>query len=379
MRKNWKKRIALLLTASLVFSMNATVFADEVAGDEGAAYAVEEGAEVAEGDEVAGGEEVAGADEVAGAEDEVAGAEDEVAGAEDEVVGDEVAGAEADAVEADITAVDSTVSKNLASQNQVLLSDNTVSDDLAGLACYKIDSTYYIVYPKAIAYAGKKATKTAIKNASVKVYKAKSGATVSEADLISDNKIITTSFDEVPVKKAKIKASKGATVAIDGSPLSSVPAAKSCYISSIKLTEKTDDKALQASMKTKTKAIKAMKSEGVSANGFKPGADATKAENMIGLTIAIYPAYAGSDAGVKSMPEFKGLNTANVGTMKTKNGTVKSVQVTLDKKETLKPTKNASKKQTGLVSGTPTDLTEAGNTTKVVECDGNFFGFIEVK
>ncbi len=399
MRKNWKKRIALLLAASMVFSMNTVAFADEVVGDEAEGIAVEEASEVAEevaGEEVAG-EEVAGAEEVVGADEEVAGAEDEVVGAEDEVVGaEEVAGAEVAAAEADASIQDEekSVSTNAVSQNYYLLSENaaTISENLTFESWVDIGD-YIIVYPTALAYAGKKSIKDWAKNeAKGDIYVYKDNASVSAGviarNLLSENaadreKNMTASFNApLAIKSVKIKASKGATVDIEGWGI--VPIKNTTYISAIKFTDKTIDKPFKTAMKTYVDAIKKNKTGYVSANGYTD----TSLKTFQPLTIAVYPAFAytsaATNADVTELLKESQLNSCAITVVPNSKDAsiIKKATGELGGKVTLKATTKADKPK-GLVSGKKAKGTAELGTTSTTptgkymqETNGNFFGWL---
>lgn len=390
MRKNWKKRIALLLAASMVFTMNATVFAEEVVGDEGEAVVAEEAGEAAEG-EVAGEDaELVGTDEVVGAEEELVGAEDELVGAEDELVGaeDELVGAEV--AEADAIGEIATVSEDATVSGDATLSDNralswnlvdAVVDEIKGTT-----NTYFIVQPVAVAYKGQKVgSKKHDISKEIKVYYVPASSKISANDVLSNNAVTgvreisanlaSAGVKEATIKKVKIKGSKGATVDMTGA--GTVPVNKSTYIASIKLEDKTMNKELGKLIKDQVKTIKKNKTQKVSANGFVDGKyDAAKGEitgTDVPLTIAVYPVYGGNDATAVELAKQLGLNTLTV----TKEKLPKSIKGTVEgKKVTLKLTKKTDKPK-GIAAGGPKTCKAEDNSLKVTSyyvLDGNFTG-----
>lgn len=246
-----------------------------------------------------------------------------------------------------------------------------------------------------------------------------------------------TKFNCALLKSVKIKQGKGATVKINGEGI--VPARKSAYISSIvidaremeevvgKEAVKEMNKEIKDHLKGEILKLKKGKDFKVSANGLKEGSD--KEEDSFKLTIAVYPAYIGtyvydtsidaafsavfggedhsfydmdfetvvsSITGSVSLGSLSNIKSVRIGNksdsgmckkfVKIKNGRIKSIKTgfTHDdkfKSETLKPTKNAEKKHTGLAStgeaytyfNPKTNLSFEVNK---VEADGNFFGTI---
>jgi len=331
----------------MVFTMNTSVFALEVGDDAGEEFTVESAVDAVE-------------------------------------INDEAA--EVDSVEAEIDDVDKTASLNAASQNFAILSNNSaVSEDLVNDAFTKVtigSADYYVVYPVAYAFNGKKDLSTFAKELKddVKVYTAKSGYTVSDGDLeVSFNEVITTSMDSVNVKKVKVHKSNGATVDITGKGI--VPLNKSFYISGITFDSSVSNKKeLDKGFKEEFKGMKATmksKTDKVSANGIKVGGT-----DDIPYTIAVYPAYAGTDSTAAKIAEGLGFNVVQ-GVKATANkkdaSVLKNAKGTLGgKKVTLKPTKKPEKKLTGLANaGKGTKSTDAGTDKYIFETDGDYFGFIE--
>ena len=294
----------------MVFTMNTSVFAEEISADVDAVTdesAVEEIADFAAVDEFDVEAEVA-----------------------------ETTAASANSANAVAISADTVLSENLA----------TISENLKAIDSEKVGD-YFIVYPRAIAFDGK--NKPGSKKAPIKgieVYKAKSGVTVSAGDLISDNKVNAVSFDEVKIKKVKIKDAKGATVDLAGKAIS----AKETVIKSIKLENTADNKALKEALKSAP------------------------------IVIDVYPAYGGNDEDALKIAEEIGLKIVTATKVKEKNGAVKSIKVTTeaDKKVTLKPTKKSGKYKGIADAGKELDPTDAmkakGITAKYVILDGNFAG-----
>lgn len=350
-----KKLLSLLLATAMVFTMNTSVFALEVGEDADEEYTVDfvdDGSTAEETDDAA---EVDSLDEF-----------DEY-GFVDEINAD-LFDIEVDAVSPNATPLSGDV---------VLSANRSLSVNLTTTAYEQLGtSEYFVSYPLAIAYYGKKGTKEALKAAQskIKVYKRKL-ATASADDIISNNSVInTTAFTELQVKKVNIKGSKGcgATVDVTGKPI--VPGNKGCYISSIKLDDKKENKALKEIMKPLVKSIKNMKTSGISGNGIAVGG--TK---VTPLAIAIYPAYAGNDSAARKVATELGLSVAAIDTIKMKNNSVKNIKVTINgKKETLNPTKKTDKPK-GLVSGSTTTCTSDTNSlksTSYVTANGNYTGSI---
>ena len=349
-----KKLLSLLLATAMVFTMNTSVFALEVGEDADEEYTVDfvdDGSTAEETDDAA---EVDSLDEF-----------DEY-GFVDEINAD-LFDIEVDAVSPNATPLSGDV---------VLSANRSLSVNLTTTAYEQLGtSEYFVSYPLAIAYNGKKATKEALKAAQskIKVYKRKL-ATASADDIISNNSVNTTAFTELQVKKVSIRGSKGlgATVDVTGKPI--LPGRNGCYITSIKLSDSTENKALKEIMKPLVKSIKDMKTSGISGNGIAVGG--TK---VTPLAIAIYPAYAGNDSAAQTVAKELGLKVAAINKIKTKSSSVKSIQVTINgKKETLKPTKKTDKPK-GLVSGSTTTCTSDTNSlksTSYVTANGNFTGSI---
>lgn len=264
-----------------------------------------------------------------------------------------------------------------------LLSENaaSISENLHEVVAEQLGtSAYYIVYPRAIAFDGKNkpgSKKAPLGTDDVLVFKAKDSS-VSAADLISDNKVVTTSFNKLDIKKIKLKAAKGATVGLDGKAL--VPAKKGTYIKDIKLSDKNENKLFKKELKTIVKVLK-KSTDKVSANGIKEGDTSGK---DVGLVIGVYPAYGGNDTTAMAVAKEIGLKQAELKTAKEKNGALKSLKGTAaGKKVTLKPTKKAGKfkglADAGkLVAADDVQKAATGKTTYVV-LDGNFAGNYYVK
>ena len=318
MRTRTKKMLSLLLAAAMVFTMNSFAFAAETIESE--AVIAEEG-----------------------------------------------------------TLVDGTDAASDASPNYVvsgdkLLSENaaSISENLHEVVAEQVGtSDYFIVYPRAIAFDGKnKPGSKKAETIDVKVYKRKT-TTLSGADLISDNKVVTTSFNEVSVKKVKIKAAKGATVGLDGKAIAGVK--KSTYIKDIKLSDKTENKAFKAVFKDIAKGLKKNTNK-VSANGVQEGGT-----SEVAFVIGVYPCYGGNSKSGLEVAKNVGLKlVTSVDKVKEKNGAVKSIKVTTaGKKVTLKVTKKADKPK-GLKDGKKNAATAEqkadGGKANYVELDGNFAG-----
>jgi len=332
----------------MVFTMNTSVFAVEVGDDAGEEFTVESAVDAVEvNDEAA---EVDSVDEI---------------GAEDVVV------------DADTTA--STNSANaVAISADVALSDNA-ADIESNLNSITVNTNgdYFITFPTAVAFGGK--DKPGSKNFKledvVHVFKAKEGATVSDGDLISwneakgEDEYNTTSFNELTVKKVSVKAAKGATVDIDGSPL--YEAKKATYIKGIKLEKKDENSAFQKVMKDAFKKAK-KSTELVSANGLVDG----KLPSTALFSIAVYPCYVGNDADAIKVANDIGLEVGEVDFAKTKWDKSKVAIVNADgKKKTLKLTKAGKYKGLAGKESCTAD-TNSFKATEYFIADGDYAGNI---
>ena len=321
MRTRTKKMLSLLLAAAMVFTMNSFAFADEIF--------------------------------------ETASVEDEGV-----VVADTTAASDASGNWNPTVSADKVLSENIAR-----ISDNLVNKS----ACRLGTSDYFIVYPTAIAWKGQKVGSKKHTIDGIEVWKKNTAytakTTLSSADLVSGNKMATSAnviFTKLDTKKIKIKAAKGATVGLDGKGL--YPVAKSTYISSIKLSDKTENKNFQKAFKEVVKGVKKEKTKTVSDN------EMTADGLSYALTIAVYPAYGGNDTEAINIAKLGGLNTLTVDTAKTKIDKKKIVGKVVDKKVTLKETKKAGKyKGIGKASTGTADSNSLKKTT-YYELDGNFAG-----
>lgn len=341
MKTRTKKMLSLLLATAMVFTMNTFAFAEEVADVDSFA-------------------------------EEISFADVEEVPAADVYVDTTTPSTPSSASEWNPTvSADKVLSENAAAISENLAVMDTME--------FKAGSTtVYAVFPRAIAFGGK--TKPGSKNfpISVKFYQPKAGASVSAADLVSWNEskhadeITSASFDEIPVKKAKFKAAKGATVGLDGKGLCTVN--KATFLQSVtfeKSVDKTLKKALSKAVKDNAKAVKKDKTSKVSANGIKDG----DKDPYSGVVVAVYPAYAGNDdeavkvAGLAGLKVLTGVDTSKVAK--------KKITGTGDgKKVTLKLTKKPEKPKGFGAEQTTTADTNSKKATKYVVADGNFAGNI---
>jgi hypothetical protein len=330
MRTRTKKMLSLLLAAAMVFTMNSFAFAAETIESE--AVIAEEGAVIADAKDTS---------------------------------------CNASANWNPTVSADKTLSDNIA----------TISSNVQSYTSIKVGE-YYIVYPTAVAWDGQKvgSKKSGIKldSSTITVYKA-SDATVSAANLISENEagfevpntVSAAKLKKLDIKKIKIKAQKGATVTLEGKPVAA-GLKKATYISSITLTDKTENKALKSAMKTMVKAIKKDKSSSytLSENEFVDASN--KTVDATNLVIAVYPAYGGNDKDAIEVAKAGKLNVLSV----TKDKLPKKLSGTVgSKKVTLKVTKKAGKpKGINGAAKTCTADTNSLKATSYYELDGNFAG-----
>jgi hypothetical protein len=316
MFKREKKLIALLLSAALAFTMNTAVFAD-------------------------------------------------VVGVEEEVVVDA----------ADIT-TPTTATTPIQISADKALSENyySISDNLKEYNVAQIDTNLYAVYKTALAFDGKNKPGKNFSASDIHFYVPKTtGSTVSRADLVSSDGVtlMTTSFNEISIKKVKVKAKKGATVGLDGKAI--VGAKKGAYISSVKFTNKDDNKNYGKKIKDFVKSIKKMKTDKVSANGVKEGDTTGK---IVPLVLAVYPAYAGNDDEAVKAAKAIGLGT--VDSIDTSKIAKKKITGTVGgKKVTLKQSKDSTKpKGFGATENTCTADSNSKKATKYRIADGKYCGNI---
>ncbi len=344
---NYRRRLlSILLAASMVFTMNAFAFAEEVTEDDYATLADVEEIPAAYLDE-------ADAVLTSGTNTSPTQTDDVISISGDKVLSENLAAIEVNLNSKEVT---------------------TVGD-------------YLVVYPLAVAFGGKdkpgsKKFTVDFKDA-VKVYK-RTVTTVSASDLVSwnaakgeDEIIKSESFNELTVKKVGIKAAKGATVDLTGKAL--FEAKKSTFIKSIKLDNKDDNKAFQTAMKEVFK--KGSKSvEKVSANGLADGKEPTTAL----FTIAVYPCYVGNDDTARKEANDAGLLVGEVNDSKSKFDKAKVVITNADgKKANLKLTKDDSKgKYKGLNKAGKQTCDANDNSLKATSyyiADGNYAGNIYFK
>ena len=358
MRKRNRKMLSLLLAVAMVFSMNTFAFAEEVVVEEvpaGVSEVLDNETVADEGGAVVVDEEVLDlaseeglAGDIAAEDDGVIAVDDaasEADGAVEIVADDLVEGADAVLEDAEDAEVAAAVSGCTASGDWVLSENATLSENLNAKEVTKLGN-YYVVYDKAVASTGnKRTTKAAVKAANVEVYKAKTGANVTEKDLVSENKVNSTSFDKVPYKKVKIHVTSYATVDLTGKLI--VAEKKSAYISKITLSDKAAKKEMNSLMKS---------------NKYK-------------LQIMVYPAYAGNDDEAKKLATKLGLKTVDL-TVDTSKKKVKATGTAEGKKVTLKVDTKGKKPQKGyIVAGSDTkNVSKKGN--KYYICGGNFAGNI---
>ena len=402
MKLRTKKMLSLLLASAMVFTMNTTVFAEEVPAD------------------------VDSVDEIF--------AEEAV-----EVLTSETNYSESDNSASDNSASNNKVSPNAAAsvRNAALISENLaqVEEDLKNNTFTPISGnsyTFTIRYSQALPYEGKKfelagskkVTEGKATGVDVQIIYTKGSKVstngISDNVAASDNKIVVedgwTDITDA-IKSVKIKSSKGATVQFDGT---GIAVAKDCtYIQDIKLDKKKlendfklskeDIKAIEKDLKTQMKeskkAISKDKTRKVSANGI-----ASDGKDDTGFIIPVYPAFVndGSDGNKAEAEkvEAAGLSVLTIGDLTSKKvvkldkkdttgASVKSIQGTWSvsgktKKVTLKPDKVQSGKATkynGLFTEVEKAKVAKGEVVKgadgketgayTVEASGNFFGFIE--
>ncbi len=337
---NYRRRLlSILLAASMVFTMNAFAFAEEVTEDDYATLADVEEIPAAYLDE-------ADAVLTSGTNTSPTQTDDVIS-----ISGDKV------------------LSENLAE----------IKDNINDLA-YTETSDYIVVYPTAVAFGGKDKPGSKKFEISVEVYK-KTVKTLSGADLVSWNGttdkaeiINSTSFNKLTVKKAKIKAAKGATVKLDGSPL--YEAKKSTFISGIKLDDKTENKAFQTAMKEVFKKTK-KSTEKVSANGLVDGKASSTA-----FMIAVYPCYVGNDKDANAQAFKAGLAVGTVDDSKSKFAKSTVAITNADgKKKKLKLTKKAGKYKglDGAGKQTCDATSNSVGATSYFVADGDYAGNIYFK
>lgn len=353
MTKYRKRVLSLLLTASMIFTMNSFAFGEEIKAGESAI-------------------EVEASDVVLTTDTEPT---------------TETQPEEETAI---VISADKILSENLAT-----LSENfgTVTAEAEKGTAH----TFVVFYDASIAYEGmgadwagsKKVSKGKATPINVKVYyadndKVKDPAAVSYNDVIVDDKgTVSANWKEATVKKVTIKDKKRATVKLDGSPLYAVK--DSTYISGIQLADKDLKKEFNDAYKEVFKALKKNKTDKVSANGMIEGKT-----DSLDYVVAVFPAYIGNDEGaIKAIQDYFGkdaskyLNivTADFSKTKYKENVPKKITTTFDgkKKVNLKPTTKPEKaKYMGYANkANAVDKTKYnGNHTYYVEADGNFCGNI---
>ena len=308
----------------------------------------------------------------------------------------------------------SSVSVSLITSSQLsvdrVLSDNasSISENIKGLSVARFkagETDYFMIWQRAITFNTYKPGSKGNKYTRLWFAVPFEGASVSEGDLIkkssyggNDHIDPNVSANIYIPSKIKLKAAKGATVALDGKPY--FPAAKSTYLASVTFDKDEYDtpeeellKAIEKSVKDQAKAIKNMKTEMVSANSLDQSGKAVPG------MIAVYPLYIGNNWDSRLFAADLGLLGADdiyFGKKpdyipKLKNGVpnrltvvysyyIRKKNTTKEKKMILKPVKKPGSKRSGYENKVYENNTGFDKWAPFyVEAVGNFAGRVFFK